>query len=299
MPQPPSIVVILNPAAGDKTQAKTQSEVNDLFRTFGYEPEVVLLRADQTPEVAARAASARASIVVAGGGDGTVSGVAAGVMGTQAALGILPLGTFNHFAKDLHIPLDLRAAVEVIVAQHLDRVDVGEVNGHVFINNSSIGIYPNIVEEREALRRRGHRKWPAMAIATFRVVRRHRGVTVRIKVDGVERTWRTPFVFVGNNEYAIDGVGLGARTRLDEGTLYAYLTPRTRARYLPVLVVKALLGRASQSGEFEIVPATELTIDMPRTRRIHVAVDGEVSTMIAPLRYRACPRSLPVVIPRA
>ena len=135
------------------------------------------------------------------------------------------------------------------------------MNDRIFVNNSSIGLYPDIVEEREALRRQGHRKWPAMAIATLRVLRRYRGVTVRIDVDGRQRNWQTPFVFVGNNEYAIDGIRLGARARLDQGKLFVYLAPRARARDLPMLLAKALVGRASQSGAFEIVAATELTID--------------------------------------
>ena len=257
-----------------------------------------MVRARARPEEAAREASARASIVVAAGGDGTVSGVAAGIVGSQAALGVLPLGTLNHFAKDLHIPLDLPEAVAVVAARHIERVDVGQVNDRVFINNSSIGLYPSIVEEREALRRQGHRKWPAMAIATFRVLRRYRGVTVRIDVDGRRRTWRTPFVFVGNNEYAIDGIRLGARARLDQGKLFVYLAPRTRTRDLPMLLAKALIGRASQSGAFEIVPATELTHRHRQGRRLRVAVDGEVMTMSTPLTYRTRPRALQVVVPR-
>ena len=123
--------------------------------------------AARTRHAAARTASARASIVVAAGGDGTISSVAAAVIDSPAALGVLPLGTLNHFAKDLHIPLDLAGAIAVVAAGHVGHVDVGQVNERVFVNNSSIGIYPSIVEEREALRRRGHRKWPAMALATF------------------------------------------------------------------------------------------------------------------------------------
>ena len=270
----------------------------DLFRALGCAAEIIQLRAGQDPTDAAREASTRVSIVVAGGGDGTVSGVAAGIIGSPAALGILPLGTLNHFAKDLRIPLDLPQAVAVVAARHLARVDVGQVNDRVFINNSSIGLYPGIVEEREALRRQGHRKWPAMAIATFRVLRRYRGVTVRIDVDGHQRIWRTPFVFVGNDEYAIDGIRLGARERLDQGKLFVYLAPRARTRDLPMLLAKALVGRAGQSGAFEIVAATELTIDTGRARRIRVALDGEVITMSTPLRYRTCPGALQVVVPR-
>jgi diacylglycerol kinase family enzyme len=299
MAQPTSVVVILNASAGTATKnPHIDTELADLFRTFGYEAEVIQLRVGQDPTDVARDASARVSIVVAGGGDGTVSAVAAAVVGSQAALGVLPLGTLNHFAKDLHIPLDLRQAVAVVAARHIERVDVGEVNGRIFINNASIGLYPSIVEERESLRREGHPKWPATAIATLRVLRRYRGVTVRIDVEGRQRTWQTPFVLVANNEYAIDGIRLGARARLDQDKLFVYLTPRARTRDLPMLVAKAVFGRACQSGAFEIVAATELTIDTHTARRVRVALDGEVMTMSAPLKYRTCTRALPVVVPQ-
>jgi diacylglycerol kinase family enzyme len=298
MAQPTSIVVILNASAGTATRnPDLDTELADLFRTFGYEAEVIQLRAGQNPTDVARDASARVSIVVAGGGDGTVSGVAAALVSSKAALGVLPLGTLNHFAKDLHIPLDLREAVAVVAARHIERVDVGEVNGRIFINNASIGLYPSIVEERESLRRQGHRKWPATAIATLRVLRRYRGVTVRMEVDGRQRTWQTPFVLVANNEYAIDGIALGGRARLDQNKLFVYLTPRSRTRDLPMLVAKAVVGRASQSGAFEIVAATELTIDTRMARRIRVALDGELMTMSVPLKYRTCTGALQVVVP--
>jgi diacylglycerol kinase family enzyme len=294
-----TVSVILNAAAGTAQRPpQFAAELGDLFRASGCDAEIVQLRPGQNPVDAARSASARASIVVAGGGDGTVSGVAAGIFGSQAALGVLPLGTLNHFAKDLHIPLDLREAVAVVAAGHRARVDVGQVNDRVFINNSSIGIYPGIVEEREALRRQGHRKWPAAAVATFRVLRRYRGVTVRIEIDGRQRIWHTPFVFVGNNEYTIDGIRLGSRARLDQGQLFVYVAPRARSRDLPKLLALALLGRASRAGTFEIVSATELTIDTRTPRRIRVAVDGEVTTMQTPLRYRMCPAALQVVVPQ-
>ena len=299
MSQPVPIAVILNASAGTAHKhPHVDTEVGDLFRASGCDAEIIVLRADQNPTDAARNASARASIVVAGGGDGTVSSVVAGIFGSQAILGVLPLGTLNHFARDLHIPLDLRQAVAVVAARHIARVDVGQVNDRVFINNCSIGLYPNIVEEREKLRREGHAKWPAMAIATVRVLRRYRGVAVRIDADGRQRRWQTPFVLVGNNEYAIDGLHLGARARLDQGKLFVYLAPRARNRDLPILLARTLVGRVSESGAFEIVAATGLNIDTGAGRRIRVAVDGEVVTMSPPLRLRTSPGALQVVVPQ-
>src|SRR5689334_15320654 len=114
------------------------------FRAAGIDVEIVALRQGQNPAEAAREAGSRASVVVAAGGDGTVSSVASGIVDSPAALGILPLGTLNHFAKDLHIPLGLREAVDVVVAGDIARVDAGSVNGRLFVNNVSLGVYPGI-----------------------------------------------------------------------------------------------------------------------------------------------------------
>jgi diacylglycerol kinase family enzyme len=299
MPQPPSIAVILNASAGIAAgHPHIVSELGDLFRASGCDARIIVLRAGQDLKDAARDATARSSIVAAGGGDGTVSGVAGGIVGSRSALGILPLGTLNHFAKDLRIPLNLREAVAVVATGQVSRVDVGQVNDRVFVNNSSIGVYPDIVQERDVLRRQGHRKWPAMAIATLRVLRRYRGVTVRMDEDGRPKNWPIPFVLIGNNEYAIDGIRLGSRARVDQGSLFIYLAPRVRARDLPMLLAKALVGRARRSGAFEIVAAKELTIDTGSARLIPVAVDGEVARMTTPLMYRTCPGALQVVVPR-
>jgi diacylglycerol kinase family enzyme len=298
MPPPGPIAVILNAGAGTAMgRPNIAAELVDLFRAAGRDASVSVLHPGQDHNAVIKQASATAPIVVAAGGDGTVCSVASAVLGSPAALGILPLGTLNHFARDLRIPFDLHQAIAVVAAGRIGHVDVGMANDRIFVNNSSIGIYPSIVDVREALRKQGHRKWPAMAIATLRVLRRYRGVRVSLDIDGRRRTWRTPFVFVGNNAYAIDGIGLGARARLDEGRLFVYVTPRLRARDLPLLFAKALIGRARESGEFEIVPACEVWIDRSRLRRVHVAFDGEVTTMHTPLHFRSHPKALRVVLP--
>jgi diacylglycerol kinase family enzyme len=121
---------------------------------------------------------------------------------------------------------------------------------------------------------------------------------VQIDADGEAHTCRTPIVFVGNNEYAIDGVSFGSRARLDEGKLFAYVTPRTSTRDMPMLAGKAMVGRAGQSGAFEILPASELTVGSKSERLVRVAIDGETTMMRQPLRFRACPGGLRVVLPR-
>jgi diacylglycerol kinase family enzyme len=290
------VTVLLNPPAVGADELK--ADIAARFLAARSEALIVELQPGQNFAEVARAASARTLIVVAAGGDGTVSRVAAGLVGTPAMLGVLPLGTLNHFAKDLRIPLDLEKAIATIAAPRVGSIDVGRVNDRVFLNNSSIGIYPSIVDAREELRRLGHRKWPAFALATFRVLRSHRGVVVRIEADGRKSVWRTPFVFVGNNEYELDGIHLGGRARLDGGRLFTYLAPRVRTRELPMLLARGLLG-VRKSGAFEIVSAPELWIDMPHARRVRVALDGEITTMTTPLHYRTWPGALKVLLPPA
>jgi diacylglycerol kinase family enzyme len=298
MPALTPIAVILNAGAGIvKTRPKIDQELNQLFAAAGSAVEIVTVKPGEDPVEVARQVARRAAVVVAAGGDGTISSVAAGILDSPAALGILALGSRNHFAKDLHIPLDVAEAVANIVAGYTAKVDVGFVNDRVFINNSSIGIYASMVEAREELRDQGHRKWPAMVMATWQMFRSYPGMTVTIESNGDTRTWRTPFVFVGNNAYTLDGLKVGGRARMDEGKLFAYVTPRTRSRDLPALVFRSLFGRNGQTGEVEIVSGCELTI-RTKSRRVHVAIDGEIEKMTQPLRYRARPGGLRVVVPR-
>jgi diacylglycerol kinase family enzyme len=289
------VTVLLNPGAAGAGERK--ADIERLFRAARSEARVVELQPGEDPTEAARTAAADSSIVVAAGGDGTVSRVAAGLLATPAILGVLPLGTLNHFARDLEIPFDLEKAVATIAGGRVGHVDVGHVNDRVFVNNSSIGIYPGIVEAREELRRQGHRKWAAFGMATFRFLRHYRGVRVTIDTGGVQSIWRTPFVFVGNNEYELDGIRLGSRERLDGGRLFTYLAPRIHTRELPMLLASALLGRGRRSGAFEIMSSPELWIDIPNARQVRVALDGEITTMTTPLHYRICPGALKVMRP--
>ena len=156
--------------------------------------------------------------------DGTVSAVASALAGSNAILGILPMGTLNHFAKDMHIPLDLEAAVATITRGKTAHCDVGEVNGRIFVNNSSLGLYPSMVFERDLQQRRtGRSKWTAVFWASLTVLRRFRSVRVRMKINGQTCVRKTPFVFVGNNEYEIEGLNVGTRSCLNSGHLSLYV----------------------------------------------------------------------------
>ena len=239
-----------------------------------------------------------AQLVVAGGGDGTISAVAARLAGKPATLGVLPLGTLNHFAKDLGIPLQLEAAIDTIAHGRVQEVDLAEVNGRVFINNSSIGLYPDIVLDRERQRRRlGRGKWRALLAASVHAARDIPALTVRIESADGAIVRQTPFVFVGNNVYTMEGFSIGARERLDAGQLSLYMTQRTGRFALLRLALRALFHRLDQARDFDVTTSPSFVVHTPSARE-RVATDGEVVLVDTPLRYRVLPRALRVIVPR-
>jgi diacylglycerol kinase family enzyme len=291
------LTVILNPASGSVGGPDLQNRIVELFRAEQADARVVLLDPERADSIIADAVRSKPDALVAGGGDGTANSVATAIVGGTIPFGILPLGTLNHFAKDLHIPLDLAHAVKTITAGHLLNVDVGRVNGRVFLNNSSIGVYPSVVQHREQLRKQGYWKWFAFALAIVKILQRSREVLVRLEVNGSHIVTRTPFVFIGNDEYQIEGLRMGARARLDAGLLFAYLAPRVKTRQLPRLALRALAGRASDHGTFKTFSAAEMWVDTPKKHRVKVATDGEVTVMTGPLHYQSLPRALKVFAP--
>ena len=167
----------------------------------------------------------------------------------------------------------------------------------MFINNSTLGIYPHIVIHRESQREQLDRaKWPAFAWATLRAFHRYPFLRLRICVEDRELDRKTTFLFVGNNEYDMAGFRIGARPRLDGGRLGLYTTHRTGRLGLLRLGVRALLGRLDQAKDFDAFSVTEGSI-ATRHKRLLVATDGEVSSMEPPLQYRSRPGALQVIVP--
>ncbi len=294
------MIVILNRTAGAQSENGDESDakIMELFAAKG--ARVRLVQPDEKRDLAAlaqEAANDAEPVVVAGGGDGTISAVAAALAGGGKTLGVLPLGTLNHFAKDLQIPLDLPGAVETIVHGRTAEIDLGEVNGRLFINNSSLGLYPNVVANREAQQERLARgKWTAFFWAVLRALRRFPFLNLNITIEDKQLARRTAFLFVGNNEYEMTGFNLGGRTCINAGKLGLYLTHRTGRFGLFRLAFRVLIGRLEQAEDFETFCVEEATIEA-RTPSLLVATDGEVTRMETPLRYRVRPRALRVLVP--
>ena len=289
--------VIINANSGVGEKDEITQRVTDAFNGSGLKVKLSVARSgSEVVQFARRAARNSSQVVVAGGGDGTISAVASAIVDSDKMLGVLPLGTFNHFARDLRIPLDPKAAARTIVAAHTVNVDVGEVNGRIFLNNSSLGLYPHIVREREKQQRLGYRKWPAFVWAALTVLRRFPFLDVRLNVAGNELQRRTPFVFVGNNEYAMKSFNIGIRERLNAGQLSLYMINRTSRWGLARLALRALLGRIRADKDFLALTTEEVWI-ATRHKTVRVAFDGEIEMMKTPLHYRVRSGALRVIVP--
>jgi diacylglycerol kinase family enzyme len=294
-------VVLLNEKSGACVAGATPitpKTIGDAFLAAGVDAEVRCVPGEDFA-VEAHSAAEVADTVVAGGGDGTISAVAGALAGGDTPLGVLAVGTLNHFAKDLKIPLELGAAAKVIAARHVQKIDVGTVNGRVFINNSSLGVYARALMERDAARTQwGWGKWPAMALAAARMFWRSPLVRVRLDTAEDSRRRRTPLVFVGNNRYRLDLFNVGARHRLDDGELSLYVANTATRWGILKLALRAAIGRLEQSRDFETTYTPHVWIESRRKHR-DIAVDGEVIEMAPPLHYRVWPRALPVITPEA
>jgi YegS/Rv2252/BmrU family lipid kinase len=292
-----STKVIINLASGSTAQEEVRRNLTEVFAARGLDVDISLARNGvEVDELVRSVVRDSWSTIVAGGGDGTVNAIASKIIETDKVLGVLPLGTLNHFARDLKIPSELEQAVQTIVAGHVISVDVGEVNGRIFLNNSSLGLYPIIVREREKQERLGSRKWPAFVWAALTAFRRYPFLDVRLSADGKEFHRRTPFVFIGNNEYVMEALNIGLRERLDGGCLSVYITHRTGRWGLVRLALRALFGQLRNDKDFLALQTSEVTIET-RHKRLRVAFDGEIDIVKGPLYYHVHPRALRVIVP--
>lgn len=293
------IRVIVNRSGGTLTgSGDEEARIVAAFEATGVDADVRMTDPADIFEALQEAAAAPGlDAVVAGGGDGTLSCAAGHLSGTGRAFGILPLGTLNHLARDAGIPAKLEEAAAVIAAGHVREIDVAEVNGRVFVNNSSVGLYPDMVLLREFEQEKfGSSKRMAMLRAGFASLRHFRRHRLWISAPGLEAPIRTPLLFVGNNRYQVNLLGLGKREQLDEGELCVYAI-RARSRlHLFWAGIRGVFGRLDQQRDFitAYVSEAEISADRPS---LTLSADGETVRMETPLRYRIRPKALRLIVP--
>jgi len=294
------VAVVVNEQGGTAAnQASLGETLRAAFDKAGIDADLLLVPSEQLPDAIEEAAEAAGfDALVAGGGDGTMSLAAAAALRHDRTLGILPLGTLNHRARDAGIPADLDGAVGVIAAGRVRAIDVAEVNGHIFVNNSSVGLYPLMVREREAQQRQlGRGKRLAMLVASIRALRHFGRRRLTIRIAGQEQPIVTPLLFVGNNRYETSLFALGRRTALDRGELCLYALLVHNRRQLLSLAIRGIFGTLDQQRDFiSVTGVTEAEIGTGRPV-LNLAADGETLQLETPLRYRVRPRALRLLMP--
>jgi len=269
----------------------------ELFAKHGVTPEILELEKGKSIDALAKDAVKRDfEIVVAGGGDGTVNAVASELIGQKnRKLGVLPLGTFNHFARDMGVPVEIEEAVTSIVAGRAKAVDVGEVNGRIFLNNSCLGLYPEMVRLREGLQKSGYRKFPALLRASFHILMRFPRLYLELHPEpGHSLRRSTPVLFIGNNAYDTRLTQLGKRASIDQGKLWLMMPTASTRWSLLVSLFGILVGREKPDS---VVTFEGTDMIVMGRRRLKVAIDGELLRLRPPLNYRIRPKALRVIVP--
>jgi YegS/Rv2252/BmrU family lipid kinase len=292
------ITVLLNRRGGGfAADPELAARVSDAFDAAGFDTEIELIGGGECA-VRCRAIAERGDdMLVVGGGDGTISAAASVLVGTDTLLGILPLGTLNHFARDLGIPMPVKDAVSLIAKRTERRIDVGEMNDRIFINNSVIGLYPLMVIDRDLQQRKlGRSKKLAMIVASLRTLARFDHQRLTLTVNDEQERVDTPLLFVGNNDYRIDIGAPGQRESIEDGTLSVFvMRKKTRTGFIGASA-RALVGRVRKDDMVRIGNVARLRVSSRRSA-LAVSLDGEVVRATPPLDYKIRKKALRVIAP--
>lgn len=290
-----ALPVIVNAGGGAASRAgdKLEDQLKDAFGKVGVAIDLILVPGDEIAKTLAKILKTNERVAI-GGGDGTIGSAALAVANSGATLGVLPLGTRNHLARQLDVGPELDKAVAAIVAGHTREIDLGRIGDRGFVNNVSIGLYPELVKLRDdAPLPKAIANIPAAWI-TLKRLRHHR---LRVTIDGAAEIIRTPMLFVGNNIYSLEPGALGQRESLEDGKLGVYAVAAKSRLGLIGFAISALRGRVDYERDFaQLTACRSMTVDA-HARSLDVAVDGEPLRLRTPIKIEIMPRVLKVFAP--
>ncbi len=291
------IQFVINAASGSSDAEATREAIESALREQRRTGELHFCRPAEVPGVA-RACAAQAlqacTALVGVGGDGTLNAVAQAAHAAGCAFGVVPRGTFNYFARTHGIPLDPAEAVGLLLRAVPVPVQVGAINDRIFLVNASLGLYPDLLEDREAYKRRfGRSRWVALWAACVTLLRAQRQWRLRIEQGGAVREVRTLTLFVGNNRLQLEQVGVEPAQApgggLASGRITAVTLRPVGTLGLIGLMLRGALGTLGEADSVEHFEFQRLVVRpaLPLGRRgVKVAFDGEVTAMRAPLEFR-------------
>jgi YegS/Rv2252/BmrU family lipid kinase len=288
--------MFFNPSSGVKTSPAELSALEQAANDAGLEVVRVAHGLDCVSLIRDRMREG-IRLFVAAGGDGTINSVIQPLIHTDAILGVIPAGTYNHFAKDLGIPLSWREALEVVVSGATRPIDTACINERFFVNNISMGLYPELVARREE-KGRDYPRWKARLYAAFGTLQKFPHVAVTLDSEHHQEVIRTHVLMISNNSYDLSRLGIEApRLALEEGRLSVYWLPHMPRLSLTRFVAHYLAGRVREAPGFRSFRTSRIKVDSSK-HHLHVGVDGEVVTMATPLLITIAPQSLSVKVPR-
>ena len=298
------LIFIINAASGSSDGDAKRVVIEDALRAAGRQGDVRFVRPDalaQEARAAAATALATRSAVVAVGGDGTINAVAQAAHAAGCAMGVVPLGTFNYVARTHGISTEPAEAAQMLIHAVPVPVQVGTVNGHVFLVNASLGLYPALLEDRETYKARfGRSRWVAMGAACMTLLRGHRQLRLLIEEGGVVREVRTPTLFVGNNRLQLEQVGVNLSAHparvLDDGRIAAVMLKPIGTPTMAWLMLRGAMGSLGEADSVESFAFQRMVVQ-PRLRKIKVAFDGEIARMRTPLEFRVAAQPLYLLKP--
>lgn len=299
------VCIIANAGAGRKLDEAADARLHEALDRHEGVFDFRRLGPDEDLGTAAAAAAREGfDVVAAAGGDGTINAVASALADPEAPegvkLGVLPLGTFNYVARGLGLPLELDAAADLLAEGAARPLDVGDVNGRLFLNNASLGAYPAILETRETIYQRLGRSRAAAHLSVLRTLAEFRSpLDARVAVDGTPRRRRTPLVFVAANAFQLERFGLeeGAE-HVRAGEFAVFMPPDLSRPQLVSFAVRLGLGLLEPGRDFELFHGREIVIETRRPVR-QVARDGERERMRSPFTFRLRRNALQVIAPEA
>jgi diacylglycerol kinase family enzyme len=298
----PPLFVVINAGSGRGDADAARALIARVFEEAGRRHVFLPVRPGERIAAAAREAVRRATqesgVVVAAGGDGTINAVAQEVHGSGCCFGILPQGTFNYFGREHGIPQETEAAARALLRAQPSAVQVGKVNGRVFLVNASLGLYRKLLEDREVAKSQlGRSRVVAMFAGLLTLVRERHQLRLTIEVGSQVHQLRTPSLFVGNNRLQFDRLGLPEGEALERGCLGAILVRAIGTWSMLGLALRGALGRLNEADNIVSFPVRRLIVHPHGHRYIKVAADGEVQRMAAPLEFRVATEPLMLMLP--
>ncbi|MGA8052465.1 MAG: diacylglycerol kinase family protein [Burkholderiales bacterium] len=304
---------VINAAAGSSDAGTKREVIETALRAAGRRGDLLFSRPAELAQVAHQAATqaiATRTAVVAVGGDGTLNTVAQAAHALGCAMGVVPQGTFNYFARTHGIPADPAEAARLLLGWTPLPVQVAAVNDRVFLVNASLGLYPDLLEDREAYKARfGRSRWVAFWAASATLLRAQRQLRLHIEQGAVVRDVRALTLFVGNNRLQLEQLGVQPQVRAESGPVRRPEEGRITAVMLqPVGTLSMIrlmlhgamgtLGEAQSVERFEFEHMVVRPTLAPGRRGVKVAFDGEVTRMRAPLDFRVLAKPLYLLMPR-